>query len=142
MIRNRIWDAAWIMNGPIIGLLLIPVSMYVPPRLIVAVTVGVLGMAHRISPMMLAATHPEIRKRTMARPLKFFGLPIALMCLCAAVGWLFPQNSAHPLDGIPSLPWRDLSDLRQPLLMLGAVYIVWNAWHFGMQNFGILSIYR
>ena len=35
-----------------------------------------------------------------------------------------------------------LTDLSNPFSILVWVYMVWNAYHFGMQNFGVLSIYR
>lgn len=139
MIRSRWWDAIWIMNGPVIGLVLILLSMFVSPKHITVVILGVFGMAHRISPMALAVAHPGLRKIVRAYPLRFIWLPLLIISFCAAVGWFFPK---HNLNGAPDISWQTFTNDFDPLFMIGIVYLMWNAWHFGMQNFGVLSIYR
>jgi hypothetical protein len=36
----------------------------------------------------------------------------------------------------------NFGDYKQPFVMMVVLYWFWNAYHFGMQNFGVLSIYR
>lgn len=142
MIRSKSWDMMWILSGPLLGLALIPVSMFVRPQLIVAAIVGVIGMAHRISPMVLAACHPEARARVLADPRRFLVLPIGLLLLCAAIGWFAPSHRSYAVAfDVPSVRFG-WGDFKSPVFLLSASYVVWNAWHFGMQNFGVLSIYR
>jgi hypothetical protein len=37
---------------------------------------------------------------------------------------------------------RQITDLSNPFPILVWVYLIWNGYHFGMQNFGVLSLYR
>jgi hypothetical protein len=90
----------------------------------------------------LAWVHPGTRRLALSRPLRFIGLPVLIMTASAAVGWI--------TSALPPLA-RDLTfqsvtvqteSYRNPLVVLMMLYMVWNAYHFGMQNFGILTIYR
>jgi hypothetical protein len=64
-------------------------------------------------------------------------------------------NCLHPalsIGIITSLGWssyvpgpyhsKQITDLSNPFPILVWVYVIWNGYHFGMQNFGVLSLYR
>jgi hypothetical protein len=37
---------------------------------------------------------------------------------------------------------KQITDLSNPFPILIWVYLIWNGYHFGVQNFGVLSLYR
>jgi hypothetical protein len=141
-IRSASWDCSWILSGVPIGFLLLVASVWVAPRMLTLFGAAILGTAHVISPMCLAWARRDTRALALSRPAKFIGIPAALLCLAVIVG--------IAATGLPSVTGLDFPgvtaarsvDSRNPLVMLAMVYIVWNAYHFGMQNFGVLSIYR
>jgi hypothetical protein len=140
-IRNPWWDGIWILSGLPIGFLLLAASVWVAPPILILFGAGLLGTTHLVSPITLAWTHPDIRKIALSRPIKFIGLPAFLLVVAAAVGL---AATALPIDA--ALDFSRISvrsvDLKNPLMAMMFIYVVWNAYHFGMQNFGVLSIYR
>jgi hypothetical protein len=104
-----------------------------------------LDMGHNIAPMIAAWTHPDFRRVMLSRKVKFVGLPILLLTAGTASGvvgarW-FPDfqpfvNSALVIGEM--LVPRPTN----PFWWLVVVYSLWNLYHFGMQNYGVLSIYR
>lgn len=141
-IRGRCWDSAWILSGVPIGFLLLAVSMWVASRDILLFSVGVIGTAHLVAPICLAWGRQDIRAIALRWPARFIGIPLGLLGSCAVVGYV--------ASGMPSVTGPDFTsiiaartlDYWNPLVILAMVYVVWNAYHFGMQNFGVLNIYR
>jgi len=139
-IRNPWWDCFWILSGlPLaLALLLLSPSIY----LVLAVTI-LLEHAHFLSPMTLAWAHAGFRGLMLQRPMKFIGVPIAIILATTTIGVLTTRY-------VPDLhvdvgQWvrvYDFADIRHPFVMLVVLYFLWNNFHFGMQNFGVLSIYR
>lgn len=99
------------MSGLPIGIGL----MFLPAEygLVLAATIMLLETAHVVSPMVLAWTRRELRAIVSAEWVKHIVLPPLI--LLAAV--------TLPADKVLGL------------------YFAWNIYHFGMQNFGVLSLY-
>jgi hypothetical protein len=141
-IRSPWWDAAWVLSGVPIGCLLVLATVCVAPRTVVLLGAGLLGTAHLISPIALAWGRPDLRAMALSKPAKFIGLPLLLLASAAIVGSI---SAALPLDAVldfSKISVRSPADFQNLLIVLLLVYVVWNAYHFGMQNFGVLSIYR
>jgi hypothetical protein len=103
---------------------------------------GLLGTAHLVSPVAIAWTHPDFRTITLSKPIKFIGIPAFFLVVATAVGL---AGSALPIDNVLDfckISVRSVEDFQNPLIALMFIYVVWNAYHFGMQNFGVLNIYR
>jgi hypothetical protein len=82
------------------------------------------------------------RSKCSFKPLKFIGLPLLLLALAAVVGSV---SAVLPLDAvldISKISVRSPVDFQNPLIVLMLIYAAWNAYHFGMQNFGVLRIYQ
>src|ERR1700730_13995561 len=76
-IRSPWWDRFWILSGLPVGLAL----LFLPPQalLVFFTLVVVLETSHSLSPIVLAWTHAEFRRRVvLARPMKFIALPGAV----------------------------------------------------------------
>jgi hypothetical protein len=76
-------------------------------------------------------------------PTKYIGVPLALILTTTTIGaatslW---ATDLHIDIGL-KIRIHNLTDYKQPFVMLVVLYSLWNAYHFGMQNFGVLSIYR
>ncbi|HEX5009775.1 MAG TPA: hypothetical protein VFY71_05190 [Planctomycetota bacterium] len=139
-IRGPWWDSFWILSGlPLAGaLLLLSPSIY----LVLAVTI-LLEHAHFLSPMTLAWTHRGFRAVMLRKKGKFIFVPLAIIAATTAIGILTSRfvPDLH-VDVGTQVRVYDFADYKQPFVMLVVLYFLWNNWHFGMQNFGVLSIYR
>jgi len=139
-IRSAWWDSFWILSGlPLaVALLLLSPSIYLTLALII-----LLEHTHFLSPMTLAWSHADFRALMLRRPMKFIGVPVAIILATTAIGVLTSHYvpSLHVDIGLRVRVY-DFADYKQPFVMLVALYFVWNSWHFGMQKFGVLSIYR
>ena len=112
-VRNPWWDGFWLLSGLPIEIVLM---LFVPSVHIwqMAVTIMILETGHVVSPMILAWSKPGLRRIVRREWGKHIVLPVALM------------------GGCVYLPWA----------VVFGVYFAWNIWHFGMQIFGITSLYR
>lgn len=106
------WDLLWIWSGLPIGLALV---LLAPPKtaLWLAVAIMVLESAHVISPIVLVWGEPELRVIALRSWAKYIAVPIGIM----TASFFCPLAWASP------------------------VYWTWNVYHFGMQNFGVTSLY-
>lgn len=99
-----------------------------------------LDNAHRLAPIVAGWSHREFRAVLIDHPFKTIGLPVLLLGIASIIGV------------ITSLRWTSfiftrgqqwvITDLSNPFPILIWVYTVWNGYHFGMQNFGIVSLLR
>jgi hypothetical protein len=97
--------------------------------------------AHTISPIVLAWSHPEFRRNVvLQKPWKFIGLPLGILVAGSGLGWLTPY--LWPGTMVDPLLFGRGGGLPMPVWATMALYSAWNMYHFGMQDFGVLSIYR
>jgi len=76
----------------------------------------------------------------MERKAKYILLSMSIFIGSVAIG---AATSLGVTSSQPEPHWMfELMGLTNPFPMLVWVYMIWNAYHFGMQNFGVLSIYR
>jgi hypothetical protein len=138
-IRSARWDAAWILSGLPIGwgLLLLSPTIYLVLALIVLLEHG-----HFLSPMTLAWGHAGFRRLMLRQPIKYIGLPIALILTTTSIGIATTLFADLHIDVGMKVRVYDFADYKQPFVIMVVLYWFWNAYHFGMQNFGVLSIYR
>jgi hypothetical protein len=136
-IRGAWWDTSWILSGVPIGISLLAAAAWISPQALILLGAGIIGTAHLVSPICLTWGRSDTRQIALSRPEKFIYLPLALLGLAAACGYTARSTLLRNPFDIPIV-----LGYRNPLVILGAVYVVWNAYHFGMQNFGVLSIYR
>ena len=141
-IRSPAWDGFWILSAPALGLLmLVPLAVPLPTKAISAVLLCV-NFGHALSPIALAWSHRGFRAVMLQRPSKYIGIPAAVLFTgtVAAVGtWLFfPAFQPHHVV----LEKVKLAELSVPLVLWANIYAIWNLYHAGAQNFGILCLYR
>jgi len=100
----------------------------------------VLDNAHRLSPIAASWSHRGFRALMLTRPWQTIGLPLSLLTIATGIG------------AATSLGWTSfiyshgrqwiITDMSNPFPILVWVYTIWNGYHFGMQNFGVLSLLR
>ena len=110
-IRSPGWDGFWILSGLPIGVVLMLTCPGMVPALVVAIMI--LESAHVVSPMLLAWTRPELRQIVRREWIKHIALPAAILALSLVTPYIWAR-------------W---------------IYVPWNIYHFGMQNFGVTSLY-
>ena len=128
----------WLLSGLPIGLTLVAL----PPagRLLFFTAAVFLETGHSLSPIVMAWTHRGFRPLMLARPGKYLLLPLAVFALALGVGIMTSLGWTSYVPG----PYqsKQITDLSNPFPILVWVYLIWNGYHFGMQNFGVLSLYR
>jgi hypothetical protein len=137
-IRGRLWDGFWMLSGLPIGLAL--AVGHVPMHVLFAVFLA-LNSGHLLAPVAMAWSHDGFRQIMLARKVKYILVPTGIIVLGgvfgATVGKTFPVNPITLSVGV-----NDWADYARPLIALLPLYFVWNAYHFGMQNYGFLHLYR
>jgi hypothetical protein len=151
-IRGPFWDGFFILSGLPLGLVLLCVTgpWYDWPNphhyghslvlLLFFLLVPSLETGHALSPIAMAWGHSGFRRFILERKTKFVLLPLAVFLGSASVG----AATSLGLTAYQPGPHRifEVTGLTNPFPILVWIYMVWNAYHFGMQNFGVLSIYR
>ncbi len=137
-IRGPWWDGFWILSGLPVGLAL----LFLPPQALLAffTLVVALETAHSFSPIVLAWSHSDFRRRcVLARPAKFILMPGIILVVAIGVGAITSLGWTSLVPG-PGRVWI-LTDWTNPFPAIVWVYWLWNIYHFGMQNFGVASLY-
>jgi hypothetical protein len=162
-IRSPWWDGIFILSGLPIGLGLLgltgpwydwtPYSRHYASStalLMAFWVVPFLEIGHSLSPIVLAWLNAGFRRRMLERKGKYIVLPSAIFVLYLAVGvaagsgltaFVYRPLGMYAVDQRLEPVWQEVS-LANPLPIVVWVYVVWNAYHFAMQNFGVLSLYR
>jgi hypothetical protein len=140
-VRSPWWDASWLLSGLPIGIAASILSAWIPPLWLLAAGVLIFQTAHSISPIALAWSHQGFREMMLARPVKFLALPLAILGICTLIGLVCGQYWAQPRFDPVTLKIA-VASRWEPLWGLGLVYGLWNIYHFGKQDFGVMSIYR
>ena len=133
-IRNPWWDGCWILSGPLMGGLLM-----VKPGLLLPLLI-LFDLGHVISPIALSWSHSGFR-RTMSCT-KFLIVPAVILVVCAIVGATSPGIQIMTGNAGPVVHITSAHDLIKPLMWLSILFVFWNLYHFGSQNFGIVRIYK
>ena len=141
-IRTPWWDGCWVLSGLPIGLMLAGLSAFMPSAIIVVVLLLLLQTGHLLAPIALAWSHAGFRQLMLCHRVKYLAVPLGI--LSATIGIAIFASPGYRLDiTLSAMPRiRVPRDLADPFTAMFLVYAAWNVFHFGMQNFGILSIYR
>jgi hypothetical protein len=138
-IRSPWWDGFWILSGLPVGLSLL---LMPPHALLVFFTVAVLlETGHSFSPIVLAWSHEGFRRQViLGRPWKTIALPSAIFAVTISIGAAISLGFTSLTYGRGNL-WR-VTDWTNPFPIVMWIYWLWNIYHFGMQNFGVIQLYR
>lgn len=134
-------DCVWVFSGLPLGLVfalgLIPLSVLVPCFIAI-------NTAHLLAPVAMAWSHRGFRIEMRRHKSKFVALPLALIVLgLIAAGLSWALGDTIEINQVTlAAKFLDASNMVHPLGLLAAVYFVWNLYHFGMQNYGFLRLYR
>jgi len=132
----------WLLSGLPVGLVL----AYSPlPVWVAFFTFAVfLEVGHAFSPIVFAWTNSGYRRLIFKYPRKYILLPGAFLLTAAAIGaatsfgWTSFVQPAQDLTGQNYA----FTGFGNPFGLMVSVYWWWNVYHFGMQNFGVLSMSR
>lgn len=109
----RFYVATLWLLGAVIPVLVLVAA---PPKMVVCfvIATAVIQTSHQLSPIVLAWSNEGFRKVMLDRPTQYLGLPVLAFVLAVVL----------------------------PFQWVLSIYGIWNAYHYGMQNFGVLSIWR
>jgi hypothetical protein len=146
-IQSPRWDVWWIFSGlwaPALaacgyGALQVFTSVEVPieapPPTHMMALFAILGILHRLSPIYTVLFTPILRDAVRADPARFLYVPGAILLGSLLIGQCVVFHASFSFLGSESAQLWAFS-------LLAAIFIVWDRWHFCMQEFGVLSIYR
>jgi hypothetical protein len=102
-----------------------------------------LDSAHLFAPIAMAWGHPGFRRVMLRRRIKFVVIPTAILILAVLIAPLTQHfwPTFRPIIGARVRTQVDW-DLINPFTALLALFVVWNLYHFGAQNFGVLRLWR
>ncbi len=128
-LRSPLWDGFWILSGLwlLVPVLLSPVLAETNQWMLVA-AVYTLWLPHRFATAFNAYCLPDYRNLIHAQWRRFFMLPAAIFV--ATFVFVFLPEMLLPLP------------LTTRVQVLATIFFVYNSYHFGVQHFGVLSIYR
>ena len=128
-LRSPLWDSVWILSGL---WLIIPATLLVqaPSVLLTVLLVGtaLLWLSHRFATVYSSFFTPAYRPLLRSQKTRFVLLPVAI--LTATILFCLAPQSVFGLAPLHKLQ------------ILGTIFFVVNTYHFGVQHYGVLSIYR
>ena len=128
-LRSAIWDGFWMLSGI---WLLVPLWMFssTPNALksLLIVATLLLWLSHRFATTYNAFCTPAYRNLVREQRTRFLVWP--LMIILATFGFVFAPTWMVSLDS-----WGKVQ-------VLGTIFFLYNSYHFGIQHYGVLSIYR
>ena len=128
-LRSAGWDGFWMLSG--LWLLpLLAVSAVVPGALKSGLIVAslLLWLSHRFATTYSAFCTPAYRNLVSEQRRRFLWLPGVIILL--TFGFVYAPRTLVPIDS-----WGKIQ-------VLGTLFFLYNAYHFGIQHYGVLSIYR
>jgi hypothetical protein len=134
--RYVLW--LWLLSGIPVGIALIFLPS--PARLACFTLFILLETGHSLSPIVLAWTHGGFRRVMVGQPKKYFPLPSGVFAVAIGIGAATSLGWTSLVPGPGAL--SRLTDWANPLPVMVWVYWAWNIYHFGMQHFGVLSLWR
>lgn len=141
-IRSPSFDLFWILSGLPLGLAFAGLVHFVPAVIIVFWCFLLVDTGHTLSPIALAWSHAGFRRHMVARSLKYILLPATILACSMLAGFGFSGQIHFNPDRFSFSTLADVAELRSPFMMVVVLYAAWNAFHFGKQAFGVMSIYR
>lgn len=128
-LRSAVWDSFWMLSGiwllaPLVALSGMPAAL---KGLLIAATL-ILWLSHRFATTYNAFCTPAYRHLVREQRTRFLAWP--LMITLATFGFVFAPGWLIPLDS-----WGKVQ-------VLGTIFFLYNSYHFGIQHYGVLSIYR
>ena len=128
-LRSAVWDGFWMLSGI---WLLAPLWMFssTPSALksLLIVATLILWLSHRFATTYNAFCTPAYRHLLREQRIRFLVWP--LMITLATFGFVFAPSWLIRLDS-----WGKVQ-------VLGTIFFLYNSYHFGIQHYGVLSIYR
>jgi hypothetical protein len=101
----------------------------------------VLDTAHSLAPVILVCSHPGLREIAVQRWRRCIAFPALLFMLAQLTGVVTVCGfTSYDLQA-PHQLWR-ITDFFNPLPVMFWIYWIWNAYHFGMQNFGVARLFH
>jgi hypothetical protein len=135
-IRNPLWDGIWILSGLPIGMV-----MVVAPINVMVGIFFVINTAHLIAPFVVAWGSGAFRQIMVKHWMKYILVP-----MCILVGTMILGVTVDKVYEVNPLTLGvrvyGTTDYQRPFVIMFVIYFFWNAYHFGMQNFGVVSLYR
>ncbi len=137
-IQSPFWDAFWMFSAIWGCLLLYSLDSAIGWRrasTMLFFFTGLYGLFHSWSTTFMVLGSSRMREARAANRYRYLFIPIAIAAIAMTIGvyagWSLRFPSSHPY-GLEAWPW----------VVYLALFWVGHFWHFGKQDFGVLSLYR
>ncbi len=137
-VQSPSWDLFWMFSALWGGALLL-VGWAVQPVMAVALMLlaaeRLVSVLHAWSTTYMVLFSPLLADARRRSPIRYLGVPALLVAACFGLGLVVATGQRFPADG------RLTAEL-WPFALYVGVFWVGHFWHFGNQDFGVLTIYR
>ena len=128
-LHSAAWDGFWMLSGiwllaPLVAFSGVPAAL----KSLLIVATLILWLSHRFATTYNAFCTPAYRHLVREQRTRFLAWP--LMITLATFGFVFAPSWLIRLDS-----WGKVQ-------VLGTIFFLYNSYHFGIQHYGVLSIYR
>ncbi len=128
-LRTPVWDGFWILSGVWLPIPLIALSSADQVLQVVLIcSVFLLWLPHRFATVYNAFCTPAYRELVFLKKKRFLALPALIFA--STYLFVFAPRTVLPLDSFTRIQ------------VLATVFFLYNSYHFAMQHYGVLSIYR
>ena len=132
------WDAFWMFSA-LWGVPLLLVGSLVTNLAAFALALfavnQLMSVFHSLSTTYMVLGSPLLKEERRLNRRKYFTIPLAIVLFCFALGLYVAVTQRFPEDGrLAAGMW--------PWMLYVGLFWVGHFWHFGNQDFGVLTIYR
>ncbi len=126
---SAVWDGFWMLSGIwlLVPLFAFAHTPHAVQGMLIAATL-LLWLSHRFATTYNAFCTPAYRNLIHENRMRFLAWPLS--AILATFAFVFAPNILLPLD-----TWGRVQ-------ALGTIFFLYNSYHFGVQHYGVLSIYR
>ncbi|MEQ1875125.1 MAG: hypothetical protein ABL958_00670 [Bdellovibrionia bacterium] len=137
-IHSPAWDSAFVLSGITICALLLalqPLGFHFQIVAVLLASQRLVALTHSWSTTYIVTASPMFAGLRKAQRDKFLLVPILLFLFSLILGVVVAKYAMISDEGL--LTWRSA-----PYYLYIALFMFGHFWHFGRQDFGVLSIYR
>jgi hypothetical protein len=137
-IISPVWDSFWMLSGISLTLLLLilrPFGLDQKAALVLFAAERLMALTHSWSTTYLVTASPLFKELRQKDSVRFLKIPILIFLVSLVLGILVAKIAQIPEDA-------SLNKLSAVFYFYIGLYMLGHFWHFGRQDFGVLSLYR
>jgi hypothetical protein len=137
-IQSPAWDLFWMFSGIWLSLLFLASGIAFHTTVVVGTLIAIfqhgVAVAHAWSTTYMVVGSSMLKEARTRSAWRYRLNPVLITAVCFALGFAVAYLQTFSETG---LQWTDL-----PIYFYAVPFLIGHFWHFGKQDFGVLSLYR